>query len=49
MMSLCLKKRLEICTSPENFDGSLENPIWILDEATVCKSPESQTEDNTAV
>jgi hypothetical protein len=39
----------EICTSQESFDGSLENPIWILDEASVCESLESQTEDNAAV
>jgi hypothetical protein len=39
----------EICTSQESFDGSPENPIWILDEPAVCESPESQTEDNAAV
>jgi hypothetical protein len=39
----------EICTSQESFDGSPENPIWILDEASVCESLESQTEDNAAV
>jgi hypothetical protein len=39
----------EICTSQESFDGSPENPIWILDEATVCESPECQTEANAAV
>ncbi|KAF4222379.1 hypothetical protein CNMCM5878_005661 [Aspergillus fumigatiaffinis] len=43
------EEETEICTSPENFDGSLENPIWILDEGTVCESPGSQTEDNAAV
>jgi hypothetical protein len=39
----------EICTSQESFDGSPVNPIWILDEATVCESLESQAEDNAAV
>jgi hypothetical protein len=39
----------EICTSQESFDGSSENPIWILDEATACGSLESQPEDNAAV
>jgi hypothetical protein len=39
----------EICTSQENFDGSPENPICILDEAAVCESLESRTEDNAAV
>jgi hypothetical protein len=39
----------EICTSQESFDGSPENPIWTLDEATVCESPECQTEANAAV
>ncbi|GFG17800.1 hypothetical protein IFM61392_10227 [Aspergillus lentulus] len=39
----------EICTSQESFDGSPENPIWILDEASVCESLESQTENNAAV
>ncbi|PKX99514.1 uncharacterized protein P174DRAFT_427692 [Aspergillus novofumigatus IBT 16806] len=29
------EEETEICTSLENFNGSLENPIWILDEATV--------------
>jgi hypothetical protein len=39
----------EICTSQQSFDGSPENPICILDEATLSESPESQTEDNAAV
>ncbi|KAF4213895.1 hypothetical protein CNMCM5878_009885 [Aspergillus fumigatiaffinis] len=39
----------EICTSQESFDGSPEKPIRILDEASVCESLESQTEDNAAV
>jgi hypothetical protein len=39
----------EICTSQESFDGSPENPIWVLDEASVCESLKSQTEDNAAV
>jgi hypothetical protein len=43
------KEATEICTSQESFDGSPENPIWILDEASVCESLESQTEDNAAV
>jgi hypothetical protein len=43
------EEETEICTSQESFDGSPENPIWILDEATVCESLESQTEDNAAV
>jgi hypothetical protein len=39
----------EICTSQQSSDGSPENPICILDEATVRESLESQTEDNAAV
>lgn len=43
------EEETEICTSQESFDGSPENPICILDEATVCESLESQTQDNAAV
>lgn len=43
------EEETEICTSQESFGGSPENPICILDEATVCESVESQTEDNAAV
>jgi hypothetical protein len=43
------EEETEICTSQESSDGSPENPICILDEATVCESLESQTEDDAAV
>ncbi|KAF7177666.1 hypothetical protein CNMCM7691_006027 [Aspergillus felis] len=43
------EEETEMCPSQDSFDGSPENPICILDEAPVCESLESQTEDNAAV
>ncbi|KAH1414710.1 hypothetical protein KXX64_007564 [Aspergillus fumigatus] len=39
----------EMCTSQQSSCGSPESPIYILDEATVCESLESQTEDNATL
>lgn len=38
-----------MCTSQQSSCGSPESPIYILDEATVCESLESQTEDNATL
>jgi hypothetical protein len=38
-----------MCTSQQSSWGSPESPIYILDEATVCESLESQTEDNVTL